>query len=174
MDKDNNAIFTDAKGDNWHIHITFGDIMRVKRHVKGTDGKPLDLCFIAETGDFRQVTDHVEVIVQCAFWLLYDSICEYTGLVGMDAMEEFYSRIDGETIISIGKAWFEALVNFTPSLVVKAAMITAWDMTTKNQVQTAIDILVGQLQTYMDSQELSDSTHETTLMGNWQRWQTVV
>lgn len=174
MNKDNNAIFTDAKGDSWHIHITFGDIMRVKKHVKGADGKPLDLCFIAETGDFRQVTDHVEVICQCVFWLLYDSVCEYTGLNGMDAMEEFYSRIDGETIANIGKAWFEALVNFTPSPVVKAAMITAWDMTTKKQVQAAIDNLAGQLQTFMDSRELSESTLENILTDSWSRWQTVV
>ena len=167
-------MFTDAKGDTWHIHITFGDIMRVKRHVKGSDGKPLDLCYIAETGDFRQVTDHIEVICQCVFWLLYDSICEYTGLTGMDAMEEFYSRIDGDTLTNIGKAWFEALVNFTPSQVVKAAMITAWDMTTRNQVQAAIDLLAGQLQTYMDTQELSDLTQETILTDSLSRWQTVI
>ncbi len=174
MNKDNNAIFTDAKGDSWHIHITFGDIMRVKRHVKGADGKPLGLCFIAETGDFRQVTDHVEIIVQCVFWLLYDSVCEYTGLTGVNAMEEFYNRIDGETLVSICKAWFEALINFIPSPVVKAAMITAWGMTTRNQVQAAIDLLVGQLQTYMDTQELSDSTQENIATVNLSRWQTVV
>ena len=167
-------MFVDAEGENWHIAITFGDIMRVKRHVKGSDGKPLDLCYIAETGDFRQVTDHIEIICQCVFWLLEDSIFERTDRHGSFAMEWFYNRINGDTIASMTRAWFEALVNFSPSPVVKSAMIAAWDMTTRDQVQTAIDLLAGQLQTYMDSRELSESTRENILMDSWSRWQTVV
>lgn len=166
MNDGNNAIFTDAKGNSWHIAITFGDIQRVKKHVKGADGKPLDLCYIAETGDFKQVTDHIEIICQCVYWLLKPSICEYTGLKGMAAMEDFYAGIDTDTIERMMKAWFEALVNFTPFPVIKAAMIAAWEMTTREQVQAAIDLLAGQLQKYMNMRELSESTQKDILMEN--------
>lgn len=168
MNKD--AIFTDAKGDSWHIAITYGDILRVKRHVKGADGKPLDLCLIAEAGDFRQVTDHIEIVVQCVYWLLVDSIREITGLDGMAAMEEFYSRIDSNTIAEMTKAWYEALLNFTPFPVVKAAMIAAGMMKQQADLIAAIDILAGQLEECTSSQESQDAIQQGFLMVNSQRW----
>lgn len=160
MNDEKAAIFTDAKGDSWHIAITFGDILRVKQHVKGADGKPLDLCYIAETGDFRQVTDHIEVICQCVYWLIVNNIKEATGLDGRDAMEEFYKRIDSDTVVDMTKAWYEAILNFTPFPVVKAAMMTAGEIKTQRELMVAIELLAGQLTECMNTAEYSASTPE--------------
>lgn len=170
MNDENKAMFTDAKGDSWHIAITFGDIMRVKKHVKGADGKPLDLCYIAEIGDFKQVTDHIEVIVQCVYWLLQPSICEYTGLNGLAAMEDFYSRIDANTIPNLMKAWYEAIINFTPYPVVKAAMMAAGETRTKSELMMAIEILAGRLVEYTSSEESAELTPGDSAMVNSARW----
>lgn len=162
MNDEKNAMFTDAKGDSWHITITFGDILRVKQYVKGADGKPLDLCYIAETGNFRQVTDHIEIIVQCVYWLIVNNIKEVTGLDGRAAMEEFYNRIDSDTVVYMTKAWYEAIINFTPYPVVKAAMMAAGDAKRQNELITALELVAGQLVECTNTGVSSESTQETT------------
>ena len=109
------ATFKDCEGVSWHIAIKYGDIQRVRRHVTGADSKPLDLCYIAETGDFRQVTDHIDLIAQSVYWLLQPAITEYSGLSGVQAQEWFFNRVDGNVIQAMALAWHEALLNFTPS-----------------------------------------------------------
>lgn len=167
----NDAYFVDKEGTSWHLHITFGDVMRVKKHVIGADEKPLDLCRIAETGDFRQVTDHLEVIVQCVYWLLRDSIrdcCdryEYTY-----TMDWFYNRIDGNVLPELAKAWYEALINFTPFRVVKTAMQIARNEMTQEEIVEAINLLVGQLETSTSMPESFNLTHEDSLTANSSRW----
>ena len=152
------AMFTDCEGAEWHIAIRYGDLQRVKAHVQGADSKPLDLCYIAETGDFRQVTDHIDLLVRAVYWLLYNSILEYSGKTGMDAMNWFYNRLDGVTIENVTKAFYEAIVNFTPFPVVKTAMLTAGKMINKAEIIEQIDLLAGRLEELSNAPELSEST----------------
>ena len=149
------AIFRDCEGAEWHIAIRFGDIQRVKAHVQGADQKPLDLCYIAETGDFKQVTDHIDILVRAVYWLLYNSIREYSGKTGNDAQEWFYNRIDSDTLTQIVTAFYEAIINFTPFPVVRTAMLTAGEMITRAEIVTQIELLVGQLERCTNTPELS-------------------
>ena len=164
------AYFVDTHGDSWHIDITYGDIRRVKEHVLGADGKPLDLCYIAETGDFRQVIDHIEIVVQCVYWLLERTIHDRTNDYGSYTMEWFYNRINGEVLPKLTQAWYEAIINFTPAQVVKTAMMTAWEEMKQEEIVEAINILVGQLNTSMNTLESSESIPEASLMGSSARW----
>lgn len=164
------AYFVDSQGDSWYIHITYGDIRRVKQHVLGADGKPLDLCYIAETGDFRQVIDHIEIVVQCVYWLLEGAIHDRTNGYGSYTMEWFYNRIDGDVLPNLMKAWYEALLNFTPYPVIKATMQTAGNLRTKAELIKSIEILAGQLEECMSSEESLESTQSVTPMVNSQRW----
>ena len=151
------ATFTDCEGTSWHIAIKYGDIQRVRRHVTGADGKPLDLCYIAEVGDFKQVIDRIDLIVQSTYWLLQPSITEYSGKSGQDAQEWFFNRVDGDTIQAMALAWHEALLNFTPSRVVKAAMMTAWETMTRAELIAAIELLAGRLEESGNTPALSAS-----------------
>ena len=156
------ATFTDCEGASWHIAIKYGDIQRVRRHVTGADGKPLDLCYIAEVGDFKQVIDRIDLIVQSTYWLLQPSIAEYSGKSGQDAQEWFYNRVDGDVIQTMALAWHEALLNFTPSRVVKAAMITAWETITRAELIAAIELLAGRLEESGSTPALSASVQTPT------------
>lgn len=164
------ATFYDSEGIGWHIEITYGDVCRVRKHVQGADNKPLDLCLIAETGDFRQVTDRIDVLVQCVYWLLSKDIKEYSGKSGIEAMEWFYARINGNVIESLSQAWYEALVNFTPFQVVRTAMTMAWNEMKQEEIVEAINLLAGQLKEFMSIQESSELTQEDTAMANFARW----
>lgn len=158
------ATFNDAEGVSWHIAIKYGDIQRVRRHVTGADGKPLDLCYIAEVGDFKQVIDKIDLITQSVYWLLQPAITEYSGKSGQDAQEWFFNRVDGDTIQAMALAWHEALLNFTPSRVVKAAMMTAWETIKRAELIAAIELLAGRLEESGSTPELSASTLTATPM----------
>ena len=158
------ATFTDCEGVSWHIAIKYGDIQRVRRHVTGADGKPLDLCYIAEVGDFRQVIDHIDLITQSVYWLLQPAIVEYSGLSGVQAQDWFFNRVDGDVIQAMALAWHEAMLNFTPSRVVKAAMMTAWETITRAELIAAIELLAGRLEESMSTPALSASALTPTAM----------
>lgn len=160
------ATFTDCEGAAWHIAIKYGDIQRVRRHVTGADGKPLDLCYIAEVGDFKQVIDRIDLIVQSTYWLLQPSITEYSGKSGQDAQEWFFNRVDGDVIQAMALAWHEAMLNFTPSRVVKAAMMTAWETITRAELIAAIELLAGRLEESMSTPVLSASAPTPTATGS--------
>ncbi len=169
-DEMNDAAFVDKEGTPWHIHITFGDVLRVKEHVLGADGKPLDLCRIAETGDFKQVTEHIEIVCQCVYWLLERAIHDKTNAYGSYTMEWFYNRIDGDVLPNLIRAWYEAVINFTPSLVVRSAMMVARETMKKSELITAIEILAGRLEESMSTLESSEQTQEDFPTGNSARW----
>ena len=156
------ATFTDCEGASWHIAIKYGDIQRVRRHVTGADGKPLDLCYIAEVGDFKQVIDRIDLIVQSTYWLLQPAIMEYSGKSGQDAQEWFYNRVDGDVIKTMALAWHEALLNFTPYPVVKAAMITAGETIKRAELIAAIELLAGRLEGSGSTPALSASVQTPT------------
>ena len=158
------ATFTDCEGAAWHIAIRYGDIQRVRRHVTGADGKPLDLCYIAEVGDFKQVINRIDLIVQSTYWLLQPSITEYSGKSGQDAQDWFNNRVDGDVIQAMALAWHEALLNFTPYPVVKAAMITAGETIKRAELIAAIELLAGRLKESMSTPVLSASVQTPTAM----------
>ena len=160
------ATFKDCEGASWHIAIKYGDIQRVRRHVTGADGKPLDLCYIAEVGDFKQVIDRIDLIVQSTYWLLQPAITEYSGLSGVQAQDWFYNRVDGDVIQTMALAWHEALLNFTPCPVVKAAMITAGETIKRAELIAAIELLAGRLEESMSTPALSASVQTPTATGS--------
>lgn len=160
------ASFTNTGGEYWQINITYGDIVRVRQHVQGADGKPLDLCYIAETGNFRQVIDHIDITVKCVYWLLYPQLKESYGMDGLELQEWFYNHIDSKTLQEMSKAWYEALLNFTPFPVIRATMMTAGNMKTKAELVKAIEILAGALQECMSSPESLEPTPTNTPTAN--------
>ena len=160
------ATFTDCEDVSWHIAIRYGDIQRVRRHVTGADGKPLDLCYIAEVGDFKQVINRIDLIVQSTYWLLQPSITEYSGKSGQDAQDWFNNRVDGDVIQAMALAWHEALLNFTPYPVVKAAMITAGETIKRAELIAAIELLAGRLEESMSTPVSSASTLTPTATGS--------
>ena len=160
------ATFTDAEDVSWHIAIKYGDIQRVRRHVTGADGKPLDLCYIAEVGDFKQVIDRIDLIVQSTYWLLQPAIVEYSGLSGVQAQDWFFNRVDGDTVQTMALAWHEALLNFTPSRVVKAAMMAARETIERAELIAAIELLAGRLEESMSTPVSSASTLAPTATGS--------
>ena len=139
------AIFKDSEGAAWQITIKYGDILRAMRHVQTADNKPLDICYMAETGELSSITDHIHILVKCVYWLLQPDITDYTGKTGQDAQEWFYSRIDANCLESMSKALLQAIANFTPSPVIKTAILTAGELADKAQIVTALEILAGQL-----------------------------
>lgn len=160
------AIFKDSEGAQWHIAMKYGDLLRVRCHVQGADNTPLDLCYIAETGDFKQVTDHIDILVRAVYWLLYNSIQEYSGKSGIEAQEWFYNRIDSNTLTQIVTAFYEAIINFTPFPVVRTAMLTAGEMITRAEIVTQIELLAGQLERCTNTPELSASTPPDSVTAN--------
>ena len=68
------ADFTDKPGKVWLLDITFGDVERVRAHVSGVDGKPLDLLEIAEGGNFSPISGSVRKVIEVVFWLLYPAL----------------------------------------------------------------------------------------------------
>ena len=139
------AVYRDSDGTGWQITITYGDIVRVMRHVQTADNRPLDLCAMAETGNLTPVTDHLHVLVKCVYWLLQPAIIEHTGLNGIQAQEWFYDRVDADALESMSKALLIAITNFTPSPTIKAAIMTAGELADKAAIVTAIESLAGLL-----------------------------
>lgn len=137
------ATFTDSTGMQWNLDIKVRDIERVKAHVKGVNGAPVDLLGVAEKGDFSAVSGSVQTILQVVFWLLLDDIManfdreqwdsEHAALYEMvpeekrktliqKAADWFGERIGGEQILPLVKAWEEALLNFIPNPRVRQAI----------------------------------------------------
>lgn len=139
------AIFRDSEGLGWQITINYGDILRVMRHVQTPEGKPVDLCRMAETGDITPVTANLHTLIKTVYYLLQPDIIDYTGMGGNEAQLWFYDRIDANALEQMSAALLEAIANFTPSPTVRAAIMTAGELMTKAQIVTALDILAGQL-----------------------------
>lgn len=137
------AQFTDNTGFAWPLEIKVRDIERVKSYVKGVNGKPVDLLDVAEKGDFSAISGSVQTILQVVFWLCFDEIManfdreqwdkdhqslyeylpiEKTKTPIQKAADWFGSRISGEQVLPLVKAWEEALLDFIPNPRVKAAI----------------------------------------------------
>lgn len=142
------ATFTDSKGLQWSLDIKVRDIERVKAHVKGNGGKPVDLLEIAEKGDFSAVSGSVQTVLQVVFWLLLDDImtnfdreqwdADHATLYEMvpeekrktilqKAADWFGERIGGEEVLAMVKAWEAAILDFIPSPHVKNAVQNVMD-----------------------------------------------
>lgn len=140
--------FTDNTGYEWVLDIKVRDIERVKAHVTGINGKPVDLLEIAEKGDFSSVSGSVQIILKVIFWLLLDDIManfdreewdrEHTTLYEVVPEEKkktliqkagdwFGERIGGEQVIEMVKAWESALLGFIPNPRVREAVEKVMD-----------------------------------------------
>lgn len=137
------ATFTDNTGMEWSLNIKVSDIERVKSHVKGVGGKPVDLLEVAEKGDFSAISGSVQTILNVIFWLLLDDIMAHFDREAWDAdhaalyeavpeekkktniqkaADWFGSRISGEQVLQMVKAWEEALLGFIPTPRVRQAI----------------------------------------------------
>lgn len=142
------AIFTDSKGLQWSLEIKVRDIERVKAHVSGINGKPVDLLEIAEKGDFSAVSGSVQTVLQVVFWLLLDDIMSHFDRAQWDAdhaalyemvpdekrktvlqkaADWFGERIGGEEVLALVKAWEAAILDFIPSPHVRSAVQNVMD-----------------------------------------------
>lgn len=137
------ASFTDNRGLVWPLEIKVRDIERVKSHVRGVNGQPVDLLAVAEKGDFSTISGSVQTILQVVFWLCFDEIManfdreqwdkDHASLYEMcpeekqktplqKAADWFGERISGEQVLPLVKAWEDALLNFIPNPRVKSAV----------------------------------------------------
>ena len=117
------ADFTDKPGKVWLLDITFGDVERVRAHVSGVDGKPLDLLEIAEGGDFSPISGSVRKVIEVVFWLLYPALQDESRKTNQqDTFDWFASRLGGQQIVELIQAWEVALVNFIPNKLIKEAV----------------------------------------------------
>ena len=131
--------FTDNRGEVWTIDITYADVERVKQHMTGADGKPLDLLEIAEQGDFSPISGNVRRVLDTVFWLCLEQIqerfdldtwnethsnslipCSETPL--QKAAHWFSTRIGSEEILKIVSAWEVAMINFIPNRRIREAV----------------------------------------------------
>lgn len=140
--------FTDNTGYEWVLDIKVRDIERVKAHVTGINGKPVDLLEIAEKGDFSSVSGSVQIILKVIFWLLLDDIMANFDRESWDrdhatlyevvpeekrktliqkAADWFGERIGGEQVIEMVKAWESALLGFIPNQRVREAVEKVMD-----------------------------------------------
>lgn len=142
------ATFTDSKGLQWSLEIKVRDIERVKAHVKGVNGQPVDLLDIAEKGDFSTISGSVQTVLQVVFWLLLDDImanfdreqwdADHAALYELvpdekrktplqKAADWFGERIGGVEVVNMARAWEEALLNFIPNPRVRTAVKNVMD-----------------------------------------------
>lgn len=140
--------FTDNTGYEWVLDIKVRDIERVKAHVTGINGKPVDLLEIAEKGDFSSVSGSVQIILKVIFWLLLDDIMANFDREAWDrdhatlyevvpeekkktliqkAADWFGERIGGEQVIEMVRAWEAALLGFIPNQRVREAVEKVMD-----------------------------------------------
>ncbi len=136
------ATFTDSKGLEWPIEIKVRDVERVKAHVKGVNGQPVDLLAIAEKGDFSAVSGSVQTVLQVVFWLLLDDImanfdreqwdADHAALYELVPEEKkktvlqkvadwWGERIGGAEVLALVRAWETAVLNFIPNPRVREA-----------------------------------------------------
>lgn len=129
--------FTDNAGTVWNIKITYSDVERVKNHVLGADGKPLDLFDIAERGDFSGISGSVRKVIEVVFWLCYSKISEQSGkTVPQECMDWFGERIGGDEIVAMVEAWEAAILNFIPNRQIRQAVKNVAEK--QRALQTAI------------------------------------
>ncbi|MDO4856965.1 MAG: hypothetical protein Q4A17_03355 [Thermoguttaceae bacterium] len=140
--------FTDNTGYEWVLDIKVRDIERVKAHVTGINGKPVDLLEIAEKGDFSSVSGSVQIILKVIFWLLLDDIMANFDRESWDrdhatlyevvpeekrktliqkAADWFGERIGSEQVIEMVRAWEAALLGFIPNPRVREAVEKVMD-----------------------------------------------
>lgn len=130
------STFTDNTNYNWDIHITTAGVERVKAHVIGVNGQPVDLFAIAEAGDFSAISGRLQIVLQVVFWLCLDEILQNFDLENWDkthtstyalipdeqkkttlqkAADWFGERIGGKELQEMTEAWETAIINFIPN-----------------------------------------------------------
>lgn len=135
--------FKDSKGLEWSIEIKVRDIERVKAHVTGVNGQPVDLLDIAEKGDFSAVSGSLQTVLQVVFWLCFEEIManfdkhewdrlhrslyeylpeEQNKTLVQKAADWFGERIGGAEVLALVRAWEGAILNFIPNPRVQQAV----------------------------------------------------
>lgn len=106
-----------------NIHITYAAVERVKAHVTGTDGKPLDLLDIAERGDFSSISGSVRKIIEVVFWLRFPELQEqFGGGTPNELADKFGETLDGDAIVELVDDWEAAMLGFIPNRRVRSAV----------------------------------------------------
>lgn len=141
-------------GNKYSLNITYKDILRVREK---TD---IDLCYIAETGDFSKVNSKIDNVVNVVYWLLFDKLnANYSH--PKEARNAFEESITGELLEVMVREWIEGVINFIPVLAVREAARTALIKRTQAEALATIEMImnsvgIGQREKSGDALESSD------------------
>ncbi|MBR0193349.1 MAG: hypothetical protein IJQ31_14915 [Thermoguttaceae bacterium] len=175
--------FKDNTGLAWPIEIKVRDVERIKAHVTGANGQPVDLLAVAEQGDFSAISGSVEVVLKVVFWLCFDEIMANFDREAWDrsqadfykmcpeekqktplqkAADWFGSRIGGEQVLPLVKAWEEALLNFIPNPRVREAVLRLMDRETVYKAKLLEAAEKTALLTYEQNEEALGASSSNT------------
>ena len=105
------------------MHITYAAVERVKAHVTGNDGKPLDLLDIAERGDFSAISGSIRKVIEVVFWLRYPELKEQFNEGDPQKLaDKFGETLDGDAIVALAESWEAAMLNFIPNRRIRQAV----------------------------------------------------
>lgn len=129
------AGFEDSRGNAWVLDIKEKDVTMVKNLVKDSDGKPIDLLAMADTGNLYQLYGRAASMLEIVFLCCLDQVKELFDESAFDASHEIEFQavpglkssrlkkmsmwwgegIGSSQISPMMEAFKEALVNFTPN-----------------------------------------------------------
>lgn len=137
------AKFTDCMGKEWLLEIKMDDIERIQNMVQDDDGKPLNLLHLNDTGQLFLVCQNVQRMLEIVFAICLEDILREFDVSRYDqehakiyecfpdreketllqkASRWFFNRIDGNALESMVHAFRDAVVNFTPNLLLRKAL----------------------------------------------------
>lgn len=125
--------FKDNQGVNWPVEIKFKDVEMIEKFVRGTDGKPLRILDLADTGELYRLYISAREMIDVVFFCCLDQIKTMFSEKEFDESHQlelqiepelrgnllrkmglwFGERLNGPAIESMTEAFKEAIVNFT-------------------------------------------------------------
>ena len=155
--------FTDSRKITFTLDIKQRDVIKIKALLKDSEGEPLDLLELADTGNLWKIFGSSQLMLDMIFLLCLPQIDEHFVLADFDKTHEddlslipelasslqkkkaywFAEGIGPEQIPEITKAFKEAIVNFTPNPHQRAALeavLENQEALTQAQAQRAIRI----------------------------------
>jgi len=128
--------FKTNSGLTFTLNIRTKDIDAVRDNVRYPDGKPVDILEAAETGTLAGIYGDVKTLVDTVFFLCLPQIKEHFDLQEYDRESEweyelhpdrkkesavikasrwFGAQVDGDVLMTMKEAFYEAAVNFIPN-----------------------------------------------------------
>lgn len=187
---ENLPVFKDDEGTPWTFRLTTRDIDRVRDHVKNKDGQPVDLLDMAERGDFSLLITDMRLFPTVCFWCLQSQVADLFNVEQYDyqhakeyeldpslklqstlqkAANWFGSRLGGDAIADMAKAFTEAILNFIDPRVREKLqkVLEKQEELQRAALDKAEETILNQLQAGLEglsktAPPFSESTQETT------------